>query len=206
VSLGVVVNQNAERFYDEGEDFWPKRYAIWGRLIAQQPQQIGYSIIDSKAIGRFMPPVFEAIVADTLPELAAKLELNVEKFMQTLNTFNASCVPGDFNHTVLDNCHTQGIEPAKTHWARTIDVAPFYAYPLRPGVTFTYLGLKTDETTAVHFAGVPSPNLFAAGEIMAGNVLGKGYTAGVGMTIGTFFGRQAGAHAAVAAGKVGDIS
>ena len=126
--------------------------------------------------------------------------------MCSSDLFNASYVPGDFNHTVLDNCHTQGIEPAKTHWARTIDVAPFYAYPLRPGVTFTYLGLKTDETTAVHFAGVPSPNLFAAGEIMAGNVLGKGYTAGVGMTIGTFFGRQAGAHAAVAAGKVGDIS
>lgn len=32
VSLGVVVNKNAKRFYDEGEDFWPKRYAIWGRL------------------------------------------------------------------------------------------------------------------------------------------------------------------------------
>lgn len=58
VSLGIVVNRDAERFYDEGEDFWPKRYAIWGRLVAQQPGQIGYSIIDSKAIGHFMPPVF----------------------------------------------------------------------------------------------------------------------------------------------------
>jgi len=153
-----------------------------------------------------MPPVFEAIVANTLPELAAKLELNVNKFMQTMDAFNASCVPGDFDHTVLDNCHTEGVHPAKTHWARTIDIAPFYAYPLRPGVTFTYLGLKTDETTAVHFSGVPSPNLFAAGEIMAGNVLGKGYTAGVGMTIGTFFGRQAGAYAAKAALEVGALA
>ncbi len=58
VSLGVVVNRDAERFYDEGEDFWPKRYAIWGRLVAHQPGQIGYSIIDSKAVGQFMPPVF----------------------------------------------------------------------------------------------------------------------------------------------------
>ena len=58
VSLGVVVNRKAQRFYDEGEDFWPKRYAIWGRLVAQQPGQIAYSIIDAKAIGRFMPPVF----------------------------------------------------------------------------------------------------------------------------------------------------
>ena len=45
----------------------------------------------------------------------------------------------------------------------------------------------------MHFGGRPSANLFAAGEIMAGNVLGKGYIAGVGMTIGTTFGRIAGA-------------
>ena len=38
-SLGLVVNRDGERFYDEGEDFWPKRYAIWGRLVAQQPGQ-----------------------------------------------------------------------------------------------------------------------------------------------------------------------
>jgi len=37
VSLGVVVNRDGERFYDEGEDFWPKRYAIWGRLVAGSP-------------------------------------------------------------------------------------------------------------------------------------------------------------------------
>jgi tricarballylate dehydrogenase len=47
VSLGVVVNRDSQRFYDEGEDFWPKRYAIWGRLVAQQPGQIAWSIIDS---------------------------------------------------------------------------------------------------------------------------------------------------------------
>ena len=41
VVFGIVVNRDAARFYDEGEDFWPKRYAIWGRLIAAQPDQIG---------------------------------------------------------------------------------------------------------------------------------------------------------------------
>jgi tricarballylate dehydrogenase len=86
--------------------------------------------------------------------------------------------------------------PPKTHWARPLDTPPYFGYPLRPGVTFTYYGLKVDERARVHFAGVPSPNLYAAGEIMAGNVLGKGYTAGVGMSIGTAFGRIAGAEAA----------
>jgi tricarballylate dehydrogenase len=104
---------------------------------------------------------------------------------------------------VLDDCHTEQLSPAKTHWARPIDKGPFEGYALKPGVTFTYLGLKTDDTAAVFFGGVPSPNLFVAGEMMAGNVLGKGYTAGVGMSIGTAFGRIAGAQSARAAVKAG---
>lgn len=199
VSLGVVVNREARRFYDEGEDFWPKRYAIWGRLVAQQPGQIGYSIIDRKAIGRFMPPVFPGTVADSLPELARKLGLPEAAFTETLASYNAACRVGTFDHTTLDDCHTEGLAPAKTHWARPIDTPPFYGYALRPGVTFTYLGLRVNDHAAVHFSGRPSPNLFVAGEMMAGNVLGKGYTAGVGMSIGTAFGRIAGTQAARAA-------
>jgi len=200
VSLGVVLNREAQRFYDEGEDFWPKRYAIWGRLVAQQPGQIGYSIIDAKAVGRFMPPVFDGVQADSLPELAQKLGLDPAQFTQTLADYNAACRVGTFDHTRLDDCHTEGLAPAKTHWALPIDTAPFYGYALRPGVTFTYLGLKVDATTAVRFGGQPSDNLFVAGEMMAGNVLGQGYTAGVGMSIGTAFGRIAGTQAAAATG------
>jgi tricarballylate dehydrogenase len=199
VSLGVVVNRDAERFYDEGEDFWPKRYAIWGRLVAQQPGQTGYSIIDSKAIGRFMPPVFPGVKADTLPDLARALGLPVDTFMDTVNAYNAACRPGTFDHTKLDDCHTEGLTPSKTHWALPLDKPPFYGYALRPGITFTYLGLKVNDRAQVHFDGKPSENLFVAGEMMAGNVLGKGYTAGVGMSIGTAFGRIAGRQAAHAA-------
>jgi len=203
VSLGVVVNRDAERFYDEGEDFWPKRYAIWGRLVAQQPQQTGYSIIDAKAIGRFMPPVFPGVQAPTLQQLARALGLDEGRFMQTMHAYNAACRPGSFDHTTLDDCRTEGLAPAKTHWARRIDTPPFHGYALRPGITFTYLGLKTDASAAVHFDGRASPNLFVAGEMMAGNVLGQGYTAGVGMSIGTAFGRIAGTNSAKAALRAG---
>jgi tricarballylate dehydrogenase len=201
VSLGIVVNREGHRFYDEGEDFWPKRYAIWGRLVAQQPGQIAYSITDQKAIGRFMPPVFPGTVANTLAELAGLLGLPEQAFVQTVQDYNAACRAGNFDHTALDDCRTAGLAPAKTHWARPIDTAPFYGYALRPGVTFTYLGLKVDQHAAVHFGGRASPNLFVAGEMMAGNVLGQGYTAGVGMAIGTAFGRIAGTQAALAAKK-----
>ena len=199
VSLGVVVNQQSERFYDEGEDFWPKRYAIWGGLVARQPGQIAYAIIDAKAVGRFMPPVFPGTRAASLPALARALQLPEERFVQTLRAYNAACRPGRFDHTRLDDCHTEGLPLAKSHWALPIDTPPFVGYALRPGVTFTYLGLHTDQSAAVRFAGQPSPNLFVAGEMMAGNVLGKGYAAGVGMSIGTVFGRIAGRGAALAA-------
>jgi len=202
VSLGIVVNTRGERFYDEGEDFWPKRYAIWGRLVAQQPRQRAYSIIDAKAIGRFMPPVFPGERADTLGALARQLRLDEDALQRTIAAYNLACCNGTFDHAVLDDCHTEGLEPAKTHWARPIDTPPYFGFALKPGVTFTYLGLKVNAQAAVHFGGRPSTNLFAAGEVMAGNVLGQGYTAGVGMTIGTVFGHLAGASAARAVGSL----
>lgn len=195
VSLGIVVNKYAQRFYDEGEDFWPKRYAIWGRLVAQQPDQIAYSIIDAKAQGRFMPPVFPGETAQDIGTLATRLGLNPQALTATVEAYNQAVVPGKFDHAVLDNCHTQSITPAKTHWAQRLDTPPYTAYPLRPGITFTYLGVRVNERAQVLFDDF-SPNLFAAGEIMAGNVLGQGYVAGVGMTIGTVFGRIAGEQAA----------
>ena len=197
VSLGIVVNRDGQRFYDEGEDFWPKRYAIWGRLVAGQPDQIAYSIIDSKALGKFMPPVFPPSKANSLRELAQTLKLDPAALERTVQEFNAAVKPGTFDHSKLDNCVTEGLKPAKTHWALPIDTPPYFSYPLRPGITFTYLGVAVNERAQVLMQDdKPSANILAAGEIMAGSILGKGYLAGFGMTIGTVFGRIAGEEAA----------
>ena len=197
VSLGIVVNKHGQRFYDEGEEFWPKRYAIWGHLVAAQPDQIAFSIIDAKSMGKFMPPVYPPIEAHSIAELAALLEIDAAALAKTVAQYNAAVRPGTFDHTVLDDCRTDGIAPPKTHWARPLDTPPYYAYPLRPGLTFTYLGVAVDATARILFKnGTPCANAFAAGEIMAGNVLGKGYLAGIGMAIGTTFGRIAGEEAA----------
>jgi tricarballylate dehydrogenase len=197
VSFGIVVNKHAKRFYDEGEDFWPKRYAIWGRLVAQQPDQIAYSIIDAKSIELFMPSVFPPIEAHSIGELAGKLELDPSTLEETVGTFNLSTRPGTFDLTVLDDCITEELEPCKSHWARPLDTPPFYGYPLRPGITFTYLGVAVNEQAQVIMQDdQPAANIFAAGEVMSGNILGKGYMAGLGLTIGTVFGRIAGKEAA----------
>jgi tricarballylate dehydrogenase len=197
VVFGIVVNRNAERFYDEGEDIWPKRYAIWGRLVAGQPGQIAYIIFDSTVLTSFMPSLFPPIKADTIAELAGKLELDPSALEKTVAGFNAAVKPGTFDHTILDDCRTEGLAPPKTHWARKIDTPPYYAYPVRPGITFTYLGTRVNREARMQMKdGKPSANMFAAGEIMAGNVLGRGYAAGIGMTIGSVFGRVAGREAA----------
>ncbi|HXP83753.1 MAG TPA: FAD-dependent tricarballylate dehydrogenase TcuA [Bryobacteraceae bacterium] len=200
VPLGIVVNRHGQRFYDEGEDLWPKRYAIWGRLIAQQPDQIAYSIVDSKTADKVMPSAFPAMEAQTIRELAGLLKLPADVLDVTVTQFNRSVVEGSFDHTRLDNCSTRGLSPDKTHWALKLDSPPFLGYPLRPGITFTYLGVKVNGAGQVIFDGRPAPNVFAAGEIMAGNILGQGYLAGFGMTIGTVFGRISGTAAARAAG------
>jgi tricarballylate dehydrogenase len=200
IPLGIVVNKHGERFYDEGEDSWPKRYAIWGTLIARQPEQIAYSIVDAKVSSRFMPSVFPPKAADSIRALADLLGLEPDRLEATVSAFNRAVRPGTFNHAAPDNCRTEALLPRKSHWAQTIDRPPFWGYPLRPGITFTYLGVKVDERARVVMTdGRLSENIFAAGEIMAGNILGQGYVAGVGMTIGTVFGRIAGAGAAARA-------
>ena len=197
VPFGIVVNNHAERFYDEGEDFWPKRYAIWGRLVAMQPDQIAFALIDAASINLFMPSVYPPEQSETIEGLAKKLSLDPDRVRETVDTFNAACRPGRFDPIVHDNCRTEGITPPKSHWARPLTTPPFYGYPLRPGITFTYLGVKVDtHARMIMTDGNASPNMFAAGEIMAGNVLGQGYLAGIGMTIGSVFGRIAGREAA----------
>jgi tricarballylate dehydrogenase len=197
VVFGIVVNNRAQRFYDEGEDLWPKRYAIWGRLVAAQPEQIAYIIFDATMLTRFMPSLYPPIRADSLPELAGACGLDPAALAETVRRFNEAVQPGRFDHTILDDCRTQGLVPPKSHWARRIETGPFYAYPVRPGITFTYLGARVNrEARMLMKSGEPAANMFAAGEIMAGNVLGRGYAAGIGMTIGSVFGRIAGQEAA----------
>jgi tricarballylate dehydrogenase len=148
-------------------------------------------------VGKFMPPVFPPVRASTLAELAGAFELDASALESTVREFNAAVRPGTFDHTIFDDCRTEGLTPAKTHWARPLDTPPFFGYPLRPGITFTYLGVAIDDRARMLMAdGGACENAFAAGEIMAGNVLGKGYLAGIGMAIGTTYGRIAGAEAA----------
>ena len=116
VPFSIVVNRDAERFYDEGEDVWPKRYAIWGRLVAGQPDQVGYAIIDARSRDLFMPSVFPPVQAETIAELGDKLGLDPDKLRETVEAFNAGCTEGKFHPTELDGLAPAlaGLEPVMT--------------------------------------------------------------------------------------------
>jgi tricarballylate dehydrogenase len=197
IPFGIVVNRDARRFYDEGENIWPKRYAIWGGLIAAQPGQIAYCIVDSKTIGRFLPPLYKPFQAQSLQGLAHALELDDMVFTETVDTYNrATAGNSNIRTDMLDGVCTRGIDPPKSNWAFPIDRPPFYGLPLRPGITFTYMGVTVNEKAQVlDQSERPFKNVYAAGEIMSGNILTKGYLAGFGLTIGSVFGRLAGSEA-----------
>jgi tricarballylate dehydrogenase len=198
IPFGIVVNRDATRFYDEGEEIWPKRYATWGSLIAAQPGQIAYSLWDAKVNGLFLPPMYGVNSAGDIESLARVLGLDPARARTTVERYNAGTVPGPrFDPAVLDECRTAGIFPPKSHWAQRLDTPPYYGIAMRPGITFTYMGVKVrQDARVVCTNGSVLSNVYAAGEIMSGNILSTGYLAGFGMTIGTVWGRQAGTEAA----------
>jgi tricarballylate dehydrogenase len=200
IPFSIVVNREGKRFADEGEDLWPMRYATWGELIGEQPGQKVFSIFDSKVVGTFISGAYTPVVADTVPELAEKVGLPAGQVVQTVDEYNEAVTDAHYDPGMRDGCGTVDLEPPKSNWALSIDAPPFYCFPLIPGITFTYLALAVDTTARVlRRSEAPLENVFAAGEIMAGNILLRGYLAGIGMTIGSVFGIVAGREAAALA-------
>lgn len=199
IPFGIVVNKLGHRFYDEGEEIWPKRYAMWGRNIAEQPGQIAYSLWDSKVNTLFLPPMYSPVKAQSIREVAQALNLDEDTVCTTVAQFNAGVSSrGAFDPTILDNCDTTGVTPRKSHWAQALDTPPYFGIAMRPGITFTYMGVEVTENARVlRKDGTPFENVFAAGEIMSGNILSTGYLAGFGLTIGSVWGRIAGREAAL---------
>jgi tricarballylate dehydrogenase len=192
---GIVVDRNGRRFHDEGEDARKTHFARWGARIADCPGQIAYLIMDAKGLNRALPTALPPIRAGSIPALATALGLDPAALETTIRDFNAATVATD--DRPLTECCTAGLTPPKSRGAVALAVPPFAAYPLRPGLTFTHFGVAVDEHMRVlRQGGRPLRNVFAAGMIMAANVLGDGYLAGLGVTLSTVFGRLAGEEAA----------
>ena len=202
----IMINADGKRFVDEGADFYNYTYAKYGAEVLRQPGQFAYQVFDAKAKNLLRPEYGDRkvtrIIADTLEDLAAKLEgVNAENFLKTVREFNAAVTTDvPFDQGIKDGRRTVGIDPPKSNWANPLDTPPFAAYAVTCGVTFTFGGLRIVPETAqvVDLNLDPIPGLYAAGE-MVGGIFYFNYPAGTGLVSGTVFGRIAGRAAAATA-------
>lgn len=202
-TLGIVVNRNGERFFDEGSDFRNYTYSKMGAAILRQPGGTGWQLFDAQSIpilpDEYRVPRAARFESDTLEGLAAKLEgIDRDAMRRTIAEFNAAVdedVP--FNPAVKDGRGTRGLAINKSNWARALREPPFVAYEVTCGITLTFGGLAIDEQARVQSEeGEAIAGLYAAGELVGGLYYDR-YPGGAGLTSGAVFGRIAGAHAAM---------
>ena len=198
--LGVIVNLQGERFVDEGADFRNYTYAKYGREILMQPRRAAFQIFDAKVVhmlrDEYRIREVTKATADTIEDLAGKLEIDREGLVRTVREFNAAVQEGPFNPAIKDGKCTRGITPPKSNWAQRLDTPPFVGYAVTCGITFTFGGLRIDREGRVQDTeGQPIPGLYAAGELVGG-LFYHNYPGGAGLMAGAVFGRLAGGYAA----------
>lgn len=201
--LGIMLNARGERFVDEGADFRNYTYAHYGKEVLKQPGSFAWQVFDSKVLPMLRDEyrIREAtrVRAESLESLVAKLEgVDKKQALETIHEFNSSVDPTTpFDPTVKDGKSTTGVTPRKSNWALAIDTAPFEAFAVTCGITFTFGGLRitADEAAVVDTEGKNIPGLYAAGELIGG-LFYDNYPGGTGLTAGTVFGRLAGLSAA----------
>lgn len=200
--FGIMVNAEGLRFLDEGADFRNYTYAKYGREILSQPGQFAWQIFDAKVThllrDEYRIREVTRVTAKTISELAAKMEgVDAGQLQRTVDGFNAA-VQSDipFDPNIKDGRGTLGLHVAKSNWANTLDTAPYEAYGVSCGITFTFGGLHIDAKGRVlDVAADPIPGLYAAGELVGG-LFYFNYPGGTGLTSGAVFGRLAGRSAA----------
>jgi tricarballylate dehydrogenase len=198
--LGIMVNSAGLRFIDEGEDFSAYTYAKTGAQIFKQEGSVGYQIYDAKIKSELTRQLYDAaipVVANTIRELAEKLEIKPEVLIETVETYNAAVMEDrPFNQVIRDGKGTTGITPPKSNWAQKIDEPPYVAYAATCGLTFTYGGLKINTSCQVlNKRDRPIRGLFAAGEL-TGGFFYYNYPSGSGLMRGSVTGRIGGRNAA----------
>ena len=187
---GVLVNTSGKRFVAED--------SYHGRSIGavlQQPEQKAYLILDNATFGR---PEFgnQTLVDawDNFADMERDLGMPEGALQKTLADYNANAE------------RHEDPEFHKYHdWIQPLVEPPFAALDVSLGSGyysgFSLGGLATNEKAQVVDAGGrPIPGLYAAGAC-ATNIAkdGMGYSSGTCIGESTFFGRQAGINAAVAA-------
>ena len=200
---GIYVNQNGERFVNETlDEVVPRETAL-----EEQPGAVQYNIYTDKIVedlkaanAAYMYTAYYEpetgvghkliVEADSIEELAGKINVPAETLKKTVEDYNAAVEAGgtdqfgrDFSGEKLDtyNMAINKIEGEK-----------YYACPIKALVVMTLGGVTTDtDTRVLDESGAPIPGLFAAGEVVGG-IWGKYVSGGTGVMGPIVFGRIAG--------------
>jgi tricarballylate dehydrogenase len=202
--FGITVNALGQRYFDEGEAKHAYTYAKTGRAVLQQPGGVAYQIYDQTGIDLFRHGRnYEAtmVEAPTLAELAKKIGIEPEPFLQTIKEFNAACrtdIP--FMAGELDGKGTVGITPKKSNWAMPIEKGPFRAYPVTGGVTFSFGGVQVDtQARVINTCYEPIKGLYASGDVIG--LFFHNYPSCTGQTRNAVFSYLSGRNAAAMLSK-----
>lgn len=197
--FGIMINARGERFVDEGADFRNYTYAKYGGEVLKQPGQFAWQIFDSKVAhllrDEYRIREVTKVTAGDLEGLLEKLDgVDASRARRTVDAYNAAvCTDINFNPNIKDGRGTAGLSLPKSNWANRIDEAPFMAYAITCGITFTFGGLRVDNQARVlNMEQTPIPGLYGAGELVGG-LFYFNYPGGTGLTSGAVFGRIAGA-------------
>src|SRR4029077_2303305 len=143
--IGIIVNVDGQRFVDEGADMRNYTYVKYGREVIKQPRRAAFQIFDQQTIHltreEYRIREVTKAEADTIEELARKLEIDVDGLVRTVREFNAAVQPGTYNPAIKDGKATRGITPPKSNWALPIDQPPYVGFAVTTGITFTFGGL-----------------------------------------------------------------
>ena len=181
----LFVNKQGKRFVNE----YAERDVL-SKAALEQEDGLFFIIADKEIVDQYADRLetLESTgciyLADTLEELAEKMGVPVDAFVETVNKYN--------EYTLAKHDPDFG----KEMFGNPIDEAPFCATPRSPSLHHTMGGLKINtETEVLDTNGNAIPGLYAAGEVCggihAGNRLG-----GNAMTDFLVFGRIAGENAA----------
>ncbi len=197
--LGITVNLAGRRFFDEGAGFAEQTFVDMGRAILQQDCGVAHQIFDSRALphleGRYSSA--RRVDADSVRELARKLDIDTHTLAKTVAHFNASAHHAQYEPRTLDGHSTADLDPPKSNWAIALGSPPYSAYTVTGGITYTYGGLKIDTCARVlDREDKPIAGLYAAG-IIAGGIFVHGSLRAAGLMHGAVYGKIAGANAAV---------
>lgn len=195
VAYCLGINREGKRYVDESLG-----YVANGKAAMKQPGQVIALVFDeeikkqpgvSAAYKMFEGLGIPIVEADSIADLAAKIGAPAAALEKTIADFNAGVADGK----------AMNAQPPKTAFAYKVQSSKFYAfYPLSPGITLTFGGIKINEKAQAQQAdGAVIPGLYAAGE-GAGGLYYDDYIGGASLANCLVMGRIAGRQAAAAKG------